>query len=81
MAEARLIEAFAVENKIADYEKGAHFYHMSQKQATPTPDFTIMGGPLEMPDNFKDIAKNPKHWAQNAAVTALNDFRKSNKVA
>lgn len=81
MAEARDIEKFAVENKIADYGKAAHFFHMSRKQAEPTADFTIYGGPLEMPTDFKDIAKNPKSWAQKAGIAALNDFRKTNKAA
>lgn len=81
MAEAKAIEKFAVEEKIADYKSAAKFYHMSQKQAEPTPDFTIQGGPMELPENFKDIAKNPKAWAQKAGIAALNDFRKTNKAA
>lgn len=81
MAEAKAIEKFAVDQKIADYKSAAKFYRMSQKQAEPTPDLTIMGGPLDMPENFKDIAKDPKRWAQNAGIAALNDFRKTNKAA
>lgn len=81
MAEAKLIEKFAVDEKIADYKSAAKFYRMSQTQATPTPDFSVMGGPMEMPADFKDIASNPKAWAQKAAVTALNDFRKTTKAA
>lgn len=81
MAEAKVIEKFAVDEKIADYKSAAKFFRMSQKQAEPTPDFTIMGGPLEMPADFKEIAKNPKHWADKAAVAAMADFRKSNKAA
>lgn len=81
IAEAKEIEKFALENKIADYEKAAHFYQMSRKQAEPTADFTIHGGPMEMPTDFKDIAKNPKSWAQKAGFAALNDYRKTNKVA
>lgn len=81
MAEAKEIEKFAVENKIADYGKAAHFYHMTQKQAEPTTDFAIQGATLELPTDFKDIAKNPGAWARNQGVTALNDFRKTNKAA
>lgn len=81
MAEAREIEKFAVDNKIADYGKAAHFFHMSRKQAEPTPDFTVHGGPLELPIDFKDIAKNPRSWAQKAGIAAMNDFRKANKAA
>lgn len=81
IAEAREIEKFALENKIADYGKAAHFFQMSRKQAEPTADFTIHGGPLEMPTDFKDIAKNPRSWAQKAGIAALNDFRKTNKAA
>lgn len=81
MTEAKAIEKFAVDEKIADYKSAAKFFHMSQKQAEPTADFTIMGGPMEMPTNFKDIAKNPKTWAQKEGLAALNDFRKTNKAA
>ena len=81
ITEAKAIEKFAVDEKIADYKSAAKFYKMTQQQAVPTPDFTIMGGPLDMPENFKDIAKDPKRWAQNAGIAALNDFRKTNKAA
>jgi hypothetical protein len=81
IAEAKLIEKFAVDEKIADYKSAAKFYKMSQQQAEPTADFTIMGGPLDMPENFKDIAKDPKRWAQNAGLAALNDYRKNHKAA
>lgn len=81
MAEAKLIEKFALDEKIADYKSAAKFYRMSKQVAEPSADVTIMGGPMEMPMDFKEIAKNPKSWANKAAITALTDFRKTNKVA
>ena len=79
VSEAREIEKFAIDEKIADYEKAAKFFRMSQKQAEPTSDLAIMGGPMELPVDFKDIAKNPSRWAQKAAAEAFADYRKTTK--
>jgi hypothetical protein len=78
IAEAKVIEKFAVDHKIADYKEAANFYRMSQQQAAPTPD-TMNGypGTMELPIDFKEIAKNPRGWARKMAVSSMAEFKKS----
>lgn len=76
-AEFEAVEKFAIDNKIGDYDKAAHFFQMSQQVATPTPG-TIT--PMKLPINFEEIGKNPRQWAREEGVKVLNEVR-SGKAA
>lgn len=71
------IERFGVENKIADYEKAAHFWKLSQKSAEPssTP-FAPYSAPtkpvLEGLDKFKG---SRSQWAESEAHKAWNEIK------
>ena len=75
------IEKFGVENKIADYEKAAHFWKLSQQAAEPTTTTFPDSSPPALPvmeglDKFKGSRSN---WAENEAHKAWQEL-KSGKI-
>lgn len=72
------VEKFGVENKIADYEKAAHFWKLSQQPSEPSPSVfpDYIGHPakpaLEGLDKFNG---NVHRWAEAEMHKAVNDLR------
>lgn len=75
------IEKFGVENKIADYEKAAHFFKLSQTAAEPS-STTTFETPLPLAPVLEGLDKfrgSKSQWAEAEAYKALNEI-KSGKI-
>lgn len=78
LAEAREIEKFAIENKIADYERAAHFFSLQAKEsARPTYEGPT---PVTLPIDLKKMTGNLNQWAREEALKAVREMR-GNKAA
>lgn len=65
------VERVMVDDKIADYDVAIKYIRGQSALAPPTPASVT---PIRMPDNMKDIQKNPTQWARNAAHEAMNEI-------
>jgi len=72
------VERVMVDDKIADYDTAIRYIKGQSALAPPTPASVT---PIRMPDNMKDIQKNPTQWARNAAHEAMNEILAKRAVA
>jgi hypothetical protein len=66
------VEKVMTENKIGSYETAMKFMAAQNAVATPT---SASMTPIRMPDNVKEIQKNPTQWAKNEAFAAINELK------
>lgn len=71
------VEKIMTEHKIADYSTAMKFMEMERSLAPPTPESLT---PFTMPDETKDIMKNPKQWANRKGMEALNEILKQRRA-
>lgn len=66
------VEKVMTDEKILKYETAINYLRGQTALAPPTPQSVT---PIRMPDNTKEIAKNPTLWARNEAFAAINDLK------
>jgi hypothetical protein len=71
------VEKVMTDEKISSYETAVK-YLKAQRVAAPSTPASMT--PIRMPDNMKDIQKDPRAWAQTAAYEAINEL-KAGRVA
>ena len=64
------VEKVMTDEKIADYGTAVKYIRAQNAMKQPTPASVT---PIQMPEGFKDIQKNPNKWAREAAHEALNE--------
>ena len=65
------VEKVMTEEKILKYETAINYLRGQSALQPPTPAAVT---PIRMPDNLKDIQKNPTQWARTEAHKALNEI-------
>jgi hypothetical protein len=65
------VEKVMTEEKIGSYDTAIKYMKAQNTNSTPTPGQRM---PLQMPDDYKEIAKNPRGWANKKAHEAINDL-------
>lgn len=69
------VEQVMKDRRIGSYETAMAFMEQEKKLAPATPtDFRESFG-MNLPKNLAEISKNPKNWARNASLEALNDIK------
>lgn len=68
------IEKLMIEKKIPDHNTAAEFYRLQKEAARPTPGRYT---PPTNPINLKEIGKNPKNWARNEAMKAIDELARN----
>ncbi len=71
------VEKTMTDEKIVSYDTAIKYLQGQSALAPPTPQNLT---PIRMPDNLKDIQKNPNAWARNEAYQAINEI-KAGRVA
>jgi hypothetical protein len=66
------VEKVMTDEKILKYETAINYIKGQSALAPSTPQSVT---PIRMPDNMKDIQKNPNMWARNEAFNAINELR------
>jgi hypothetical protein len=66
------VEKVMTDEKIANYETAIKYLRGQSALAPPTPEAVT---PIRMPDNLKDIQKNPTQWARGEAFKAINELK------
>jgi hypothetical protein len=66
------VEKVMTDEKILKYETAIKFMQGQNALAPPTPQSVT---PIRMPDEMKDIAKNPTAWARAKAYEAINELK------
>jgi hypothetical protein len=70
--EVEQVEKVMTDEKIANYDTAIKYLQGQSALAPPTPEAVT---PIRMPDNLKDIQKNPAQWARNEAFKAINELK------
>jgi hypothetical protein len=65
------VEKVMTDEKILKYDTAINYLRGQSALAPPTPQSVT---PIRMPDNLKDIQKNPTVWARNEASAAMNEL-------
>lgn len=65
------VERVMVDKRIADYDTAATYLRMERQTAAPTPASIT---PIALPEDAKNIVKNPRAWANNEAHKALSEM-------
>jgi hypothetical protein len=73
-----LVQKTMTEKKIADPETAISFLQMESRMATPTPSQMSQAGRMKLPEEFKNLMKDPKSNL-DVAHAAIDDLR-SGKV-
>jgi len=71
------VEKVMTDEKIAKYETAINYLKGQHALAPPTPDSVT---PIRMPDDLKDIQKNPAAWARAKAHEAINELKQRRTV-
>jgi hypothetical protein len=66
------VEKVMTDEKIANYDTAIKYLRGQSALAPPTPEAVT---PIRMPDNLKDIQKNPIAWARGEAFKAINELK------
>jgi len=66
------VEKVMTDEKIANYGTAIKYLQGQHALAPPTPDSVT---PIRMPDELKDIQKNPAAWARAKAHEAINELK------
>jgi hypothetical protein len=66
------VEKVMTDEKILKYETAINYVKGQSALAPPSPQSVT---PIRMPDNMKDIQKNPAAWARNEAFAAINELK------
>lgn len=69
--EVEQVEKVMTDEKIASYATAIKYLQGQNALAPPTPQAVT---PIRMPDNLKDIQKNPTQWARNEGYKAINEL-------
>ena len=67
------VEKVMEEKHIADYDTALTYMRMEGQLAPATPAL-VDSGNVQMPEGFKEIAKNPARWAREQAAKIRNEF-------
>lgn len=65
------VEKVMIDKRIGDYDTAARFMQMERQTATPTPASIT---PISLPDDAKNIMRNPRQWATNEASKAISEL-------
>jgi hypothetical protein len=65
------VEKLMTDERIGSYETAMKYMKAQNANVAPTPGNVT---PLQMPADYKDIAKNPKGWATAKAHEAINEL-------
>lgn len=66
------VEKVMTEEKILNYDTAVKYIKAQNANSAPSPGNMT---PITMPDNAKEIGKNPAAWARNEAFAAINDLK------
>jgi hypothetical protein len=66
------VEKVMTEEKIASYDTALKYMKAQNANSRPTPPIGL--GPQEMPADWKEIAKNPRQWANREAYKAVDEL-------
>ncbi len=66
------VEKVMTDEHIADYDTAVKYLRGQNALAPPTPQAIT---PIRMPDDLKDIQKNPAAWARGKAFEAINELK------
>jgi hypothetical protein len=67
-----LVEKVMTDEKILNYDTAVKYIKGQNANSAPTPSLMT---PITMPDNAKEIAKNPSAWARDEAFKAINELK------
>lgn len=67
------VQKFMTERGIVNFDTAMNVLDMEQRLAAPTPD--VMAGTYDLPEESKDIFKNPAQWARKTAHNMINQFK------
>lgn len=65
------VEKTMVDKRIADYDTAARFLELERQSAPPTPSSIT---PIALPEDAKNIVRNPRQWANTEAHKAMSDL-------
>ncbi len=71
------VEKVMTEEKIANYNTAIKYLQGQNALAPPTPEAIT---PIRMPDELKDIQKNPTAWARTKAYEAINELKQRRQI-
>jgi hypothetical protein len=66
------VEKVMTEEKISSYDTAIKYVKAQQQLAPSTPSSVT---PIRMPEDLKDIQKNPAGWAREKAFEAINELK------
>jgi hypothetical protein len=66
------VEKVMTEEKIGSYDTALKYIKAQNANSVPSPSNVT---PIKMPDNAKEISKNPSAWARNEAMNAINELK------
>lgn len=75
--EVEQVEKVMTDEKIAKYETAINYLKGQHALAPPTPEAIT---PIRMPDELKDIQKNPAQWARAKAHEAINELKSRRQI-
>jgi hypothetical protein len=67
------VQKFMTERGIVSFDTAMNVLDMEQRLAAPTPE--AMAGTYDLPEESKDIFKNPAQWARKTAHNMINQFQ------
>lgn len=71
------VEKFARDNGGMTYDAASRFMIAEKKSAPPTPASLT---PMRMPDETKEIMKNPNQWARERAFEVINELKAARRA-
>jgi hypothetical protein len=67
------VQKFMTDRGIVSFDTAMNVLDMEQRLAAPTPE--AMAGTYDLPEESKDIFKNPAQWARKTAHNLINQFQ------
>jgi hypothetical protein len=67
------VQKFMKDRGIVNYDTAMNVLDMEQRLAAPTPD--SVSGVYDLPEESKDIFKNPAQWARKMAHDTINQLK------
>lgn len=67
------VQAFMKDRGIVNYDTALTVMDMEQRLASPTPE--SVSGVYDLPEQAKDIFKNPAAWARKTAYQVINELK------
>ncbi len=71
------VEKVMTDEKIANYDTAIKYLQGQNAMAPPTPQSVT---PIRMPDDLKDIQKNPTMWARAKAHEAISELKARRQI-